>query len=261
MTKDQIKKSIKTLKVQLNLGQKVEYWLNFISICAFLYIMGHIAIENSIKNKELTLSSLAVITVILTFFRYQYLSTKLTATISSLSEQEFKQANTATAKLNEWVVLSNRKDYFTAIIEKNWIWEGMKVTAILKDGKLYVNSMVTPSIRAHPFTFGHNRKNKVKLLQQYKSVLEGNDVLENANIELEKRENDFWKESEWTLSKTIMRIIGYTLSTLFVSISILAITTGKFQLFIFGAVLMVISGTYIFYDIKVIIEKKKKARL
>ena len=73
--------------------------------------------------------------------------------------------------------------------------------------------------------------------------------------------NESYKKAEWTLSKTIMRIIGYTLSTLFVSISILAITTGKFQLFIFGAVLMIISGTYIFYDIKVIIEKKKKARL
>ncbi|MFD1551031.1 hypothetical protein [Putridiphycobacter roseus] len=220
--------------------------------------MGHIAIENSIQNRELSLSSLLVITVFLTFFRYQYLGTKLKAQNSNLTEQEFKQANTATAILNEWDILSNRKDYFTAIKKSNWIWEGIKVTAILKNGKLYVNSMVTPSVRAHPFTFGHNRKNKVKLLEEYKSVLEGNDVLENANIELEKRENDFWKESEWTLANTLKRIVGYLFSIIFIMIAVLAIVEANFQLLFFGVFLLIVSGTYIVYDIKVILEKRKK---
>jgi len=261
MTLTEIKKSIKTLKVQLTLGQKAEYWLNFISISAFIYIIGHIELEDSIQNKELSLLSLGFICLFSAYVRYTFLTTRLKEYSSNLTEKEFKQANSATAKLNDWIILSNRKDYFSAIKKTNWIWEGIKITAILKSGKLYVNSMVTPSIRSNPFTFGHNKKNIVKLLNEYKSILEGNDVVKNANIELEKREQDFWNESEWTLSKIIMRMIGYTLSILFVSISIFAITQGNIHLFIIGAVLMIISGTYIFYDLKVIIEKKKKARL
>jgi len=46
---------IKTLKVQLTLGQKAEYWLNFISISAFMYIIGHLELEDSIQNKEISL--------------------------------------------------------------------------------------------------------------------------------------------------------------------------------------------------------------
>jgi len=56
------------------------------------------------------------------------------------------------------------------------------------------------------------------LIRQYQSILKGENVTENTNKELERREAMFWKESEWSVNNILKRIVGYGLSFFFIGL-------------------------------------------
>jgi len=201
--------------------------------------------------------------IIIAFFlliRHKLVSPKLDVYKSELTEEQFKQANQAAATLNEWVVSSSRKDYFSAIKGTGWQWDGIKITAILKNGKLYLNSMVNPSMRSNPFTFGLNRRNKLELIRQYELILKGERVVESANNEIEKREEEFWEESEWNIKNILKRVVGYGLSILFIGLAIWMISTGELIAIGMGIVVIGLCSSYIYQDIQVIREKRNRKK-
>ena len=138
--------------------------------------MGYVYVESAIQDEEVSFMALLLIGLCGLFLRHKIVSSKLDVYKSNLTEAQFKQANTAAAKLNDWIILSSREDYFSAIKGADWQWEGIKITAILKNGKLYLNSMVYPSMRSNPFTFGLNKQNKLELIRQYQLILKGQNV-------------------------------------------------------------------------------------
>jgi|GEM_PF-2349834 len=123
--------------------------------------------------------------------------------------------------------------------------------------------MVNPSLRSNPFTLGLNRKNKFELIRQYQLILNGNNVNEIENQKIVQKEEEFWNESEWTFKNTIKRVIGYGFSILFIIIGVLFMFEADIQGLIYGVLMLLFSASYIFYDVKVILEKykKKKAKL
>lgn len=163
----EINKSIESMKIHLTKGEKIEYWVNFLSLLIPLSSLGFITIYEPITNEEVPTFGIFIIIAFFLLLRHKLVSPKLDVYKSELTEEQFKQANQAAATLNEWVVSSSRKDYFSAIKGTGWQWDGIKITAILKNGKLYLNSMVNPSMRSNPFTFGLNRRNKLELIRQY----------------------------------------------------------------------------------------------
>ncbi|MFK7983986.1 MAG: hypothetical protein AB8G86_28675 [Saprospiraceae bacterium] len=249
------------MKIYLNKGERIEHWVNFFFLLIPLSFFGFITIYEPASKGEIPTFGLIVIGMFFLFLRHKLLSTKLEVYKSNLTEEQFKQANHAAAKLNDWIVLSNRKNYFSAIKGTNWQWDGIKITAILKNEKLYLNSMVNPSTRSNPFLFKLNKRNKLELIRQYQSILKGNNVREIVNEEIEKKEEEFWNESEWTLGNIMKRVIGYGLSILFIMLAFGMMSEGEIQGLIYGIMILGFCGSYIFYDIKVILEKKKKARL
>lgn len=260
MTPKEINQSIESMKIHLTKDEKINHWVNFLFLLIPLSFCCYIAIYEAITNGEIPIFGIIIIIAIFLFLRHKLVSPKLDVYKSELTEEQFKQANQAAAILNEWFVSSNKKDYFSAIKGTGWQWEGIKITAILKNGKLYLNSMVNPSIRSNPHTFGLNKKNKLELIQQYQLILKGENVVESANNEIEKREKEFWDESEWTFKNSMMRIIGYGLSILFVILAIWMISEGEILGLLLGITILGFCGSYIFFDIKVI-KEKKKARL
>ncbi len=226
-----------------------------------LSFLGFITIYKPISNGDVPFFGILVMIAFFLLLRHKLISSKLDVYKSRLTEEQFKQANQAAARLNEWIVLSDRKNYFSAIKETGWLDDGMKITAILKDGKLYLNSMVNPSINSNPFTFGFNKKNKLELICQYQSILKGENVVETANKEIEKREDEFWNESEWTLKNILMRIVGYGLVALFVLIGILLFYHGAWEGVIPIAISSGICLTYVKTDLQVIREKKRRKEL
>jgi len=98
------------------------------------------------------------------------------------------------------------------------------------------------------------------LIQQYQSILKGENVVESADKEIEKREEEFWEESEWNLKNVLKRIIGYGLSIPFIVLGIWMITTGEIQAIGIGIVLIGLCSSYIYQDIQVIREKRKRKK-
>lgn len=179
MTGKEINQSIETMKVHLTKVEKIEHWLNFIFLLIPLSGIGYVTIEGAIQNQRFPFFALIIIGLFVLFLKHKLVSRKFEVYKSTLTEEQFKQANQATAKLHDWTILSNRKNYFSAIKETDWQWDGIKITAMLKNGRLYLNSMVNPSSYSNPFTFGLNKKNKMELICQYRSILKGDfeDVL------------------------------------------------------------------------------------
>lgn len=261
MTAREINQSIASMKVYLNKGERIEHWGNFIFLLIPIILFGFMTIYAPIQNGEISIFGFIPVRLFVLLLRHKLISPKLDVYKSNLSSEQFKESNKAAAKLNGWIISSNRKDYFSAIKGVNHQWDGMRITAILKNEKLYLNSMVNPSMNSNPFSFGLNKKNKLKLIHQYQSVLKGNNVIEIANTEIEKREEAFWNESEWTFVNTIKRIIGYGASILFGILSYWMISDGEIRGLIYGIIILGCCSSYIFYDIKVILEKNKKNRL
>lgn len=257
MTSEQIDKSIGSGKVQLNKGEIVEYWLNFIFLLLPVYFFGQVSIYTIFSFSELPILSVTLLGLLV---YHKLVSQKLKIYNLSLTGKLFKDANLATVTLSDWNVLTNTDECFVAIKSTTWRWDGIRITAINKNGKLYLNSMVEPSFRANPVTLGSNKRNIMVLLDQYQKALNGEDVISKANIEVAKNEHDFWEESEFTLVNNLKRIIGYGLSLFFIALSIWMIIKGKLQGLLYAIIILGLFGNYVFYDLKIILERKRRRR-
>ncbi|AWV98685.1 hypothetical protein [Arcticibacterium luteifluviistationis] len=260
MTEKEIDHSIASMKVSLNDAEKFEYWLNLVSLMFFLGMTLIVDIQSEVSNGEFPISGIIVIIVFLLLFRHKLISPKLAVYHSNLTEEQFIQANQAAATLNEWVILSNQKNHFSAIKRTGWQWEGIRISAILKNGKLYLNSMVNPSIRSNPFTFGLNKKNKSDLIRQYQLVLLKKNLIELANREIQKREEEFWQEPEGSFKNVLIRIVGYGISILFIGLGVWLITFGELKAIGMGIMLIGLCASYIYQGIKIISEKSKRKK-
>jgi hypothetical protein len=261
MTLKEIKQSIESMKVPLDEGERIMHWVNFFFMLIPLSLIGYLTVYEPILYDSIPLFGIVLVITFILFLWHKLVSPKLEVYKSELSEEQFKQANQAAVKLNEWIVISSRENYFSAIKPVGWQREGIKITAILDNGKLYLNSMVNPSIRSNPFTFGLNRKNKLELIRQYQAVLKGQDVVENAYKEIKKREEEFWAASEWNVGSILTRIVGYGLILIFLLIGILFIYEASWE-GIFPILLSIgISLTYVKSDIQIIREKNQRKKL
>lgn len=253
MTPKEINRSIETKNVQFTKGERIEHWLNFVLLLIPLSLMGFLVIDTANQNEAFPFFGLILVGFFVLLLRHKLISPKLKAYKSNLTAEQFQMANHAAAKLNGWLVYSITENYFSAVKD------GIRITAILKDGKLYLNSMVNPVVRTLAF-FGPIKKKKFELLDQYRLILKGNDVIELANQKIVQQEEDFWKESEWTVKNTIKRILGYGLSILFIALGVFFILEGNIQEVLCGFLMIIFSLTYIFLDVKVILEKYKKQK-
>lgn len=258
MTNKAISQSISERKIHLSNSEKSAYWLNFILLLIAVFLIGYESIDSAIQRGEFPYLVLILISVVLLFLRHKLINLKMEVYGAKISGEAFCQANRAAAKLDDWTVLSNTENFFSAIKNVNWQKDGIKITVILQDEKLYLNSMVAPSMRSNPFSFGWNKKNKLALIRQYQSIMKGEDVGKQVNAEIEKREQAFWDQSEWTFKAIIKRMIGYGLTMLFLVIAFLMFMEGGAKEVIYGITIVLFCAYYIYYDVKVILEKKKK---
>ena len=191
MTLEELNKSIQTQKVHLTKGEKIEYWLNFILLLIPVFFFGQAFLHSVFSFVDFPILSILLFGLLIIhkltniYFKVYNLP---------LNGAQFKHANKAAALLSNWQILADNEDRFEAIKSSNWHWDGIRITAINKNGKLYLNSMVEPSFRANPITFQSNRRNIRLLLSQYQNVLRGDDVITLANNESTKREEEFWHE-------------------------------------------------------------------
>ncbi|MBK8506979.1 MAG: hypothetical protein IPL46_35285 [Saprospiraceae bacterium] len=120
--------------------------------------------------------------------------------------------------------------------------------------------MVNPSPQSNPFTFGVNRGMKADLIRQYKLILKGNDVSKLVEQEMTEKEETFWKESEFSTKNLLMKIIGYSIGITLIILCVLIIEERSIPGIIFGSITIGFVGQYLYYDFRVIIEKKGEGK-
>lgn len=253
MTEEEVNNSIETGKVQLSKNEQTQHWLNFAGTLVFIGPIGGVIVYSAWYLFPIP------VVVIGLFLRHKLTCTKLSVYKSSLTADQFRSANVAAAKLNGWARAVSSPNCFSAV-SMNLNGQATKVTAILKDEKLYINSMVDPDLRSLPFVSRLNQKNRVELIQQYQSVLKGDDVRKIAKEKIIEKEEAFWDESEWTKDNILKRIAGYGLSFLLILVAIIIIADGKGHGIYYGILVLGIAGFFIYSDIKVILEKRKRRK-
>ncbi len=260
MKQKDIATSIEKRKIHLSRNEKIEHWLSLIFLSILLAFIGYPLRGFEAQDWSHWFWLILILAGFVLLLRHKLVSPNLEAYRSNLASEEFMLANEAAAIRNGWIVLVNTSDYFSAITQVGWQWDGIRITAILKGDKIYLNSMVNPSMRSNPFSFGVNQKNKAELILQYQAVMQGESVVEAAHAEIARKKEAFWHESEWTAKKILKRIVGYGLSMLFFALSILLIIEGGFQGLVYGAMILLVCGLYIYDDIKLLLEKKRKSK-
>ena len=167
--------SIENGRIEFDRGENFDHWANFIFILISIGFIGFGLIMDSTGIKQI-ITTLIFIVIVGLFLMHKISCTRLRQYQTKLTSSQFQSANLSAARLNEWIVLHNRKDYFEAIKTAGWQWEGFRITSILEKNKILVNSMVSPAINSNPFSFGLNKKNLNELLRQYENSIMDKEV-------------------------------------------------------------------------------------
>lgn len=262
MTPQQINDSVAAGRVYLTRSEQLAYRLNFVLWCVPLAFFVFLLSDQSAGRGEIFICGVISLLLFLWWLRYKINAPKLTAYRAKLTPEQFQTANQAAADTRDWRVITDTPEYFSAIQLSMQQNEGIKITAILQNEKVYLNSMAAPSLWANPFSFRVHKKNKAALLQRYREILRGEDVLKNVRTEAAEREAEFWNTSESSPKIMFQRIIGYSISLLFIGGSIyILMTATESELLAVALIGAVISGyclSYIIADIRVIREKRKR---
>lgn len=261
MYENEINQSIEKMKIHLTKSEKNDQWFNISTFLIIIIGFGYLSITSTLASLEVLFIIFILVIIFVLVIRDIHTSPNLKVFKTNITELQFIEANFVAAKLNDWIVVSNNNNSFMALKETIWHGKGIRITAILKDGKLYLNSMVNPSLRSSPFSFGINKKSKIELLRQYRLITSGEDIGKLANSILIKREEDFWNESEWTVMKIIKRIVLYSISILFIVLSFFILSTGEIKSIILAIFPLGLCILYVYDDIKLILKKKNKKRL
>lgn len=257
MNEFEIDKAIKTLRIPLSREENIYLWLNTTMLCVVMWLIGSTSIE-TVRNNQSFPTLIIILLLLAVGLIYRTITiNRLKVWKTDLTEDQFKEANIASATLNHWQILENGQ-VFIAFQHSQWAWAGIRITSILKEGKLYINSMIIPVFRSTPFSFGNNRKNRFGLIKQYQQILKGANVMKLAKQEIRKREAKFWNESELSPKNLSLKLISYPLAMGFSGIAIWLISSLKIMAIINGIILLGFVGKYIHYEWKIISEKRRR---
>lgn len=248
------------MKVPLTKFELIEHWANLITLSVPILMIGYVLVDTTGDQNKVAFTLVGLALVYFLLIRHKLSSLRLNVYRTSMTESEFKQANSAAAKLNDWEIVSNKKNYFSAINRTGWQWDGIRIFSILRDGKVFLNAMVNPSIRSNPFVFGLDEKMKHELIKQYKLAIQDQDVMDMVEQQISIYEEKFWSESEFSTKNFIMRIVGYVLSFVLIAICVLVILEKNLSGIIVGLITIGFVGQYLYYDMKIIREKKRRTK-
>ena len=261
MTTTEIKNSIIRNRVFLKRSQLVEYWINFLSISFVLTMIFMVSIESDIESKNFPKSLIILTVLILLLFWYKIKARQFEVWEIRVSEKQFEDICLATAKYLDWYIENNTKNYLKANQSVILQWEGIEITVIRTENEILFNSMPVPSINSNPFTFGLKKKNRNIFRAQLLKALDGENIVELAEIDKKEKDDKFWEESELSAKNLFLKIIGYTLALFFVVLSIILLYVSfSIKTLILFVSILGICSIFVIADIKIIKEKKRQKR-
>jgi len=247
-------------RVELNKDE----WFNHFGVSIYLllpvFIFGYLWFKNS-DNSYLYL--IFVFPIISTFsFWLNWKRLLFQKFKANLTDEQFIRTVSITAKELHWQVEELEGSYAKAFRFSLENEIGGEKILIKKIGnKLLINSMANPEIsgNGNGYSQKKNRENVKSFLINAKYILEGKDAEKAMTERQKKKEEAFWKASEWTFIKTIKRILGYGLVLVFILISIIFIYEEMAWEALTSSTFALIAGfNYVKNDILILREKKRR---
>jgi len=177
MTQNQIGKSINTGKLQLSTYHKFSHY-GILLISLLLVLVSLYAIsEKLILNQPIRLERALILFSggILSAIFFIWLQTKRfrfkKIVISFPTDETFAIANKSIRKLG-WKISSKDYNYIVAKVYNGWLsgsW-GEQVTVIVNYDSVYINSICDPDKKSSIASWGNNRKNVQKLINEMKTI-------------------------------------------------------------------------------------------
>jgi len=241
-------------RVRLTLWETFSYYLAVLPILMFTPILWMEEVYSNTGN-DFPYGIVATIGIMLFFIYRQYSLLRFKKYAIKHTADQFKEAAKATAIDLKWDIetlddsqlKANRNDL-------SWSWVGTRITIIRTDVKIYENSIVEPAIGAHPFTFGRAARNLNQFNTNLLQAVEGENVLQNAELVAKKAKEDFENEPEWNLKNTFKRVIIYFVIVLLLGVSFMGLRDQFHPLFV---LVLVICIGYLVMDIFILIKKNK----
>lgn len=180
---------------------------------------------------------------------------------ADLTSEQFERAVKVTAKQLGWKITKLNDHFVEAYRSPVKMGNGGEIITIqLRGNRLLINSMKDPNLYRQGYSTKRNRQNVDSFIFNAASILKGEHVEELVQEKQQKAEEEFWEESEWTIGKIFMRIVGYGLAALFLFIGIMILKEGDLSGIFFPLVSLGIAFTYIKNDVKILREKRKRKK-
>jgi len=177
MTQNQVEKSIITGNLQLSTNHKFTHYGVLLMSLALVVVPLYVISEKLILNKPLNLGKALFFFFlgILSALFFKWLQTKRLRfrkiVMSFPKDETFAIANKAIRKL-EWKISSKDHNYIVAKVYNGWLsggW-GEQVTIIMNNDTIYINSICDPDKKSCLTSWGNNRKNVQKLINEMRTI-------------------------------------------------------------------------------------------
>jgi hypothetical protein len=166
------------------------------------------------------------------------------------TDEEFREAVNRTKKDLGWIIRNNNRQLLKAERLFNWSASWGELITIRKfKNKLLLNSICDPDVSPSITSFGWNRKNINTFLTHLTNVI--NQVsYEEIPVRIKK---------EWSFINSVGRVLMYLLCLFIISAGLVVIfLSPDIRAIPLGLIVIYFGGFYIFLDLKVLLQKRKR---
>jgi hypothetical protein len=162
--------------------------------------------------------------------------------------EDFSEALKRTVIELEWTIDEHNQHFVKATRTWNWTgsW-GEMITIIRDDKKILINSICDPKSISSVASYGCNKRNIKSFINNLQDVKKG--------VEQVLIDGDAMVINEWTLKKTLIRILFYPFCIFLICVAILKCIP-KGEIFLaFGG--LSLGGAYLYWDIQALLLNKR----
>ena len=261
MNKDQIDKAIQQERLPLTVFERIDHYAFVIVILFIPAILLYQKITANEISDEVPVFEMLLIALAVYFVYHKYKSLKFEKFEIEHDISNFNAAATATAKELGWKIITLEENCLIANKYLPWQWDGLRITIIRDQHALYMNSIVEPSLRSNPFSFGWNGKNIKVFKDNLLFSIEGKDIVKLADEKVKRQKRKERYESEWTFKNTLKRLIAYFCIFILFGACAIILSVGIHPFTILAVI--IIGGSsigYLVIDIIIVVRKMRKKR-
>jgi hypothetical protein len=253
----EIEKQFKEGRLKLSLWDKIQHYA-FVLIILFIPIVDLYVkyIKHEYSDISLIIDYIFIaLAVYFTFYKYRSLAFKKYKINHSSSN--FQSATEATAIELGWEVEKLNSHILIAESGCPTQWDGILITVLRDDHKIYFVSIIKPSLRSNPFSFGRNKKNFWTFSSNLIDSTNGVDVVQRAKAKADEEKMKSENEPEWNLKNTIRRIVIYLIILILFGVSIMILREGFHP---YSILLLLICLGYVLMDVTILIQKHSRRK-